>query len=294
MSEIASRSFALAARLFDSERREDAARVYAFCRMVDDLADEGVNPRLAGRRLERIRCALCSRTSCDPVTDAFLLAAERNGIELEHALLLVGGVESDLSRRVVEDDRDLLRYCYRVAGTVGLMMCPLIGVRSGQALPFAIDLGIAMQLTNICRDVAEDARRGRIYLPRVRLEGARIEPRALLEGKPLDRSSLAFVVSGLLELAERYYESGIDGFRFIPGRARAAIAVASSVYRAIGRKLERRGCDPLLGRTFLSAAQRSLVASVALLRLLAPRRGRPHDPALHRLLEGLPGVAHGT
>lgn len=190
------------------------------------------------------------------------------------------------------DDAELVRYCYRVASTVGLMMCGVLGVRCREALPHAIDLGIAMQLTNICRDVAEDAARGRVYLPAERLRSAGIDPEDVVRGTA-DPERVASVVRSVLALADRYYRSADGGMRDIPWRFRPAILVASRTYRAIGVRLRRR--RPTAGRTVVPWPEKlawSAAAVAASLRpaILGITPRWAHDRALHQALRGLPGA----
>ena len=159
------RTFHWSARLLPADRRDDAAVVYAFCRLVDDTADEAPTAAVAAAALDRLAAELEGRAEPRPLVAAFLDTAARRGLPLDAARELLAGVRSDLGVVRIADDDALLVYCYRVASTVGLLMCGVLGVRERDALPFAVDLGVAMQLTNICRDVAEDAGRGRVYLP---------------------------------------------------------------------------------------------------------------------------------
>ena len=295
-----SKSFSFASRFLRAADRSDAAVVYAFCRLADDAADDAPDPASGLSAVEGLRDELFGRRGAGPVLGAFLEVAERRGVDLRHADELLSGVASDLGTVRLEDDAALVRYGYRVAGTVGLLMCPITGVRALEAHPFAVDLGVAMQMTNICRDVAEDARRGRIYLPRTRIARAGIPPEALLSGEvaadPRLRRALAGVVAEVIRLADLYYASGDLGMRYIPVRPRVAIMVASRVYRAIGHKLLACGGDPFAGRTVVSWAGKcgSAVGALGLM-LLAPRRmgrwDRPvHYAELHAPLAGLPGA----
>lgn len=289
-----SKSFDFASRFLPGDRRDDAAVVYTFCRTVDDIADEGTSPSRARLELTTLRAELAGEAIPRPLAALLLSVAERRGFSAEPALHLIDGVLSDLETVRIADDESLRRYCYRVAGTVGLLMCGVLGVRAQCAAPFAIDLGIAMQLTNICRDVREDAERGRVYLPLTRLADQGLDAKALLEGHP-DREGLRLVVADLLEMADGYYASAEDGMRFIPWRARFAIVVASRVYRSIGVKLRRSGSDPWTGRTVVSPLGKLGVASGALLRGFHPKLfglwpAPRHPPALHRGLAGLPGT----
>jgi phytoene synthase len=223
---------------------------------VDDSADEAVSVTEAKRALDELEAMLKRRVDPSPLVSAYLALAERRGFGLDPAFGLLQGVRSDLGRVRVESDEELLTYCHRVAGTVGLMMSGILGATSATALGHAADLGIAMQLTNICRDVLEDAQLGRVYLPRCRLNEAGIESEDLVSGRaprePKLRRSVAVVVCDLLEMADSYYARGRAGFRFLPVRARLAIAVAAALYQGIGHRLrDRHGSDALGGRTQL-------------------------------------------
>ena len=289
-----SNSFDWAALFLSPDRRDDASVVYAFCRLVDDIADESTSARRAADRLEKVRDELADRRRPRPLVDGFRRVCRDRGIDLAYPRELIRGVESDLGTVRLETDRDLLRYCYRVAGTVGLMMAPLIGVDEARALPHAIDLGVGMQLTNICRDIGEDADRGRIYLPQSRLETVGVRPDELLEGDP-DRDALSTIVEDLLDLADSYYRSGHAGMRYIPTRPRVAIAVASQLYRSIGVVLRRRDCDPLAGPVAVGPvgkAGRMVSATVDALNPLRPADVQPprHRAILHAPFADLPGA----
>ena len=291
------RTFHLASYLLPAARRNDAAVVYAFCRKVDDLADEAPQPDIAQRDLDAVLRELRGEAPARDWVAAYLDVAERRSMDIRAAEHLVDAVLGDLGVVRMEDDDALRRYCYGVAGTVGLMMCGVLGVTDAAAQSRAVDLGIGMQITNICRDVLEDARRGRIYVPVQRLHAAGVDPDALL-GESLSepgRAALADVVKDLLDLADRHYDSADEGMRAIPMPARAAILVASRVYRAIGVRLRRRhDSDPLHGRTVVPMTSRISLAARSLLELANPRfwagAVRRSDPRLHGGLAGLPGL----
>ena len=288
------RSFHLASHFLPQFAREDAAMLYAFCRYVDDIADETPDPNVARDALRAVRADMQAVYPRDRLVKELVALAAKTELDLEAADQLVEGVESDLSSVLFADDQDLIRYCYRVAGTVGVMMCAVLRVRNEAAIHFAIDLGIGMQLTNICRDVAEDAERNRVYLPADRLERAGTSSEAVLNGEA-SGESVAVVVRDLLELADRYYASADAGMRAIPMPARAAILVASRVYRAIGLRLLRvHGGNPLHGRTVVPTVTRLFWALCGVGRLLWPsfwsKRLPAHDRSLHALLSGLPRV----
>lgn len=284
------KSFRFAGAFLDNDRLDDAAVVYAFCRAVDDAVDEASSVEEARAAATALQNELAGEAPPRAVVRAFFEVARRRDIDVGYARELVTGVASDAVAAVrVEDDGGLLRYCYRVAGTVGGLMCGVLGVTEKQALPFAIDLGVAMQLTNICRDVLEDAEKNRRYLPQTRLhkEGGVGSVAAIVDGR--DRDAVKAVVKDLLALAEVYYESGEVGLRFIPWRSRFGIFVAARLYRAIGRKLLRRGGDPLDGRVSTTLLEKLALATAATVSFFAlPARGE-HHAGLHTALQGLPG-----
>jgi phytoene synthase len=288
------RTFWWAGLLLPREVRDDAATVYAFCREVDDTGDETLDTGYANLALESLSNEVLERARARPLVAEFRSTAGRLGLPLEAATELIAGVRSDLGTVRVADDAELLRYCYRVASTVGLMMCAVLRVRCREALPHAVDLGIGMQLTNICRDVAEDAARGRVYLPADRLRRAGVDPEELVRGEA-DPARVARVVAELLDLADRYYASADGGMRDIPWRFRPAILVASRTYRAIGVRLRRRSSDALAGRTVVPWPEKlvwGVRAAAASLRpaILGITPRWAHDRALHQALRGLPGA----
>lgn len=288
------RTFDLAGLFLPADRLDDAAIVYAFCRLVDDTIDEASDREAGAAALGVIEAELAGDAPARPLVAGVLALAAARGIDVGVFRELCVGVRGDADGVRIADDDELVRYCYRVAGTVGLMMCGVMGVGEADAWPFALDLGIAMQLTNICRDVAEDAGRGRIYLPATRLRAAGVAPESIELGT-VDRRALARVVADLLALAERYYASAERGMGFIPGRSRLAILVASRVYRAIGLRLGRRGSDPMVGRTVVPGRVKAGWVAAAIASFAAGaarRRGRAtvHDPWLHRAISGLPGA----
>lgn len=290
-----SRSFRLASRFLPAATQADAAIVYAFCRYVDDVVDEAPDRVTAATAVARIRDELLGYAEPSELIAVFLEVVERTGMLRDAAVALVDGVASDLGEVRISNDRALLRYCYGVASTVGLMMCGVLGVRDRAAYPFAIDLGVAMQITNICRDVAADAELDRTYLPASRLADAGTSADALL-GRRAGPAEVATVVGDLLRMADTYYQSAFDGMRYIPFRTRTAIVVAALLYRQIGVKLRRNGCNALAGRTVVGPLEKAVTVMRALVFCLSPRilglRPLPgHRNELHRPLAGLPGAA---
>lgn len=268
------RSFRWASAFFNASQRRRVASLYAFCRAVDDLADADWATPEAQQDLAALQVALAAEPNGAALWPAQFLwfrdLCLECGIAFPVVLDLLRGMISDLGEVRVQSEDELIRYCYRAAGTVGLMMCSVLGVRDPRALRHAVDLGIAMQLTNISRDVLEDAQTSRVYLPADRLLAVGVGPEDLVEGRA-DALAVSWVVADVLCLAERYYRSGDQGMRFLPARPRWAIIVASRLYRGIGRRLRRRyQSDPLRGRVVLPwfvKAALLVPASVSWLRL---------------------------
>lgn len=259
------KSFRWAAAFLAPQARSDAAVVYAFCRYIDDVVDEADDVADARLALDETVAMLEGATEPSPLVEEFLHVSRRTGFGIEPALDLIKGVRSDLGVVRVADDQELSVYCYRVAGTVGLMMCRVLGVKSQRAERYAIDLGVGMQLTNICRDVLEDAQIGRIYLPLTRLDAVGLTPEALVshatlpgEHGALTRTRVAAVVRDLLTTADAKYLSARSGYEYLPPRARLSIMVAAELYQHIGHVLrDVHGCDPLGGRVSVSPAQKA-------------------------------------
>lgn len=277
------RSFRLAGRLLPRAVLHEAAELYAFCRAVDDLADEAADPHAAREALFALRRALLEGDTRHPLAGGFL--ASRAGTEdgVFAALALIDTVLLDLGPVRVTDEAGLLRYAYGVAGTVGLMMCTVLGARTPAAEPHAIDLGIAMQLTNIARDVAEDAARDRLYLPAAWL------PPGFGPGDLARAPDAAFAaVERVLARADRHYRSAELGLCHLPPRVRPAIRAAGRLYEAIGPRVLRRGPAGLLtGRSTVPTPRKLLLAAGC---LFGRAQAGPHDPALHATLGGLPGA----
>jgi phytoene synthase len=288
------RSFWVASAFLSTPVRDDLALLYAFCRRVDDLADETSSATVASLGLDHLIDELQGRRRCTPLLAAVRDVLRRRELPLEHLLQLIEGVRSDLGFVRIADDDELLRYCYQVAGTVGLVLCGLFGARP-EGRPHAIDLGIAMQLTNIVRDVAEDAGRDRVYLPATRLRAEGIDPDDFRDGCA-DPARVRRVLHQLLDLADRYYASADDGMRDLPVRSRPAVLVARRLYAGIGQRARRQPPAPLPGRVILTRGARVRGVVAALGQAFTPRmmgwgRVPPHDSALHRALEWWSGVS---
>ena len=239
-----SKSFALASVLFGRREREAAWRLYAWCRYCDDVIDgqvlghgmaattEGAPERLAElRRLTRL--ALETDTAVPDEFQALREVARAHAITTAQAMALLDGFAMDVEARAYRTLDDVLLYAFHVAGVVGVMMAEVMGVRDGATLQRACDLGLAFQLTNICRDVIEDAQNGRVYLPADWLAEAGVAADPAVVASPAHRPAVAEVAERLLSEADLYYQSARDGLPALKLRSAWAIASARGVYRAI-------------------------------------------------------------
>jgi phytoene synthase len=272
-----SRSFAAASRFFAPAVRESAWLLYAWCRYCDDQIDGqelGAAPlasptdrraRLAALQVETRR-ALAGEPVSEPAFVAFQRVARRHRIPERYPRELLAGLAMDVEDARYHTLRDTLLYCYRVAGVVGVMMACMMGVRDQRALQRAADLGIAFQLTNIARDVMDDARNDRCYLPADWLAEAGVPSDAVLE--PRYRPAVARVVGRLLTVADRYYASAGEGLRDLSFRSAWAVATALAVYRDIGRIVLVKGHRAWDRRAVVSTWRKWLYAATGFLRAL--------------------------
>jgi phytoene synthase len=246
-----SKSFAAAAKLFSRDIREDVYFLYAWCRHCDDEIDgqslgfgnEQLSPAEQRQRLQRIqqmtKAALNGGAVGDPAFQGLRQVAKRHQIPDQYPLELVEGFVMDVERRRYYTIEDTLLYCYHVAGVVGIMMAYIMGVRDKDVLKRAADLGIAFQLTNIARDVMDDAENDRVYLPENWLTSTGV-PVADIE-QPQNRDAVFKVVKRLLGVADRYYASAREGVKDLPLSCAWAISAADRVYHNIGEIVLERG-----------------------------------------------------
>ncbi len=248
--ERGSKSFSAAAKLFSRETRHDAYMLYAWCRYCDDEVDgqdfgfrtAGAGPTACEDKLRELRDKTeraLNGAADEPVFEALGRVAAKHNIPAQHPLELLDGFAMDVGGRRYETIEDTLEYCYHVAGVVGVMMAMIMGVRDRPTLLRACDLGLGFQLTNIARDVIEDAEDGRVYLPLQWLSEAGVPADQV--GDEAYRPQVAGVVGRLLDLADDYYASARQGIARLPLRSAWTIAAASRIYRAIGREVKARG-----------------------------------------------------
>ena len=276
-----SKTFFAASRLLPSRVRGPAIALYAFCRVADDAIDFSDDRVTALAALnERLRRVYAN----DPMAyepDRALAAVVREfDLPLELVAALLEGFEWDAEGRRYETIEELQAYGARVAGSVGAMMAVVMRTRGEQALARACDLGVAMQLTNIARDVGEDARFGRLYLPLAWMREAGLDPDVWLQNPVFD-SRIASVVSRLIKAADELYERSEHGIGQLPRDCRPAIRAARLVYAEIGRELEKSGWDSINRRAVVSAKRKlALLARASGAALVLPADPKHHFAAL--------------
>jgi phytoene synthase len=268
-----SKSFYFATRFFPPELASSAYAVYWFCRTTDDMVDENPDAGAARQELESwregLKSALAGSAAQPAVLRHFANTCERHAIPAEYAFELIEGMRMDLEAVRYRSFDELRVFCYRVASTVGLMMSHVIGFQ-GDALPYAEDLGVAMQLTNILRDVGEDLGRGRIYLPGDEMEAFGYTEAALRGGErtPEFLRLMEFQAAR----ARQYYEQSMPGIAMLRPEGRFAVEIAARVYRGILGEIEAMDYDVFRRRAVVPAWRKYGITAQALGRRMLWRR----------------------
>lgn len=249
-------SFHAASRLLPAKVRDRTLVLYAFCRLADDSVDDSTEKAAAVTALDRrLDLAYAGRPLNAPFDRAFARLVEEVGMPRALPEALIEGLAWDAANRRYDDFPALCGYAARVASAVGAMMCVLMGVRDRDRLARACDLGLAMQITNIARDVGEDARADRLYLPRDWLDAAGINPDTLA-AMPRTTPELAALVARLLAHADDFYRRAEPGIAALPLTCRPGIMAARLVYAGIGTELARLGHDSIAHRARTGTAQK--------------------------------------
>ena len=258
-----SKTFYLASSFLPARVRYKVLNVYAFCRKYDDSADSQVKVE-------------------NPDVDKIIADLK---IDEEVIKQLKLGIDSDREFKRIENIGDLLIYSYRVAGCVGLMMCELLNINNKNGKYFAIDLGIAMQITNICRDVFEDLAMDRVYIPREMITEILIE-------NDEQKKKLFKSIKELIALSEKYYESAVRGIREIPVGSRFSILMSLRLYQAIGRKISKNETKYFKQRIHTTRFDKFQILIKCLLEFciyhLFGKNNNIHNPDLHHHLKKLP------
>jgi phytoene synthase len=276
-----SRTFHAASFLLPARVRDPAISLYAFCRVADDAIDAGGRAAALGELRARLDAAYAGAAMPIPADRAFADVVARHAIPRHLPDALLEGLAWDAEGRRYPTIESLYAYAARVAGTVGVMMALLMGAHSAEQLARACDLGIAMQLTNIARDVGEDARNGRLYLPLDWLRDAQVDPEAWL-ADPVFDARIAAIVQRLLKLADALYARAEAGIAALPFACRPGISAARLVYAEIGHAVARNGFDSVTRRAVVPTWRKLVLLVLSLGAAIRPRRGA----AGHTLAQG--------
>ena len=286
------KSFFWASKFLPSLYVDRAAELYKFCRILDDIADSGEKTSLDNLQNFYNQFKKNDIASFNKLNNHSLNCPEYLTLNSKKAVLnLLDGLIFDQKTVLIQEESDLICYSYQVAGTVGVMMCDALQCHNEKAKLFAIDLGIAMQLTNIARDVLEDAKMGRRYLPGSWVNQASPEEIVLASknNNHVKNNIISIAVERLLTLAEQYYLSGSQGFIYLPIKTRFAIAIASSVYREIGIQLKRKKYNWYEGRqvTTMGTKLKVSVKNLFLELTSISKQEVDHNTHLHQYLKDI-------
>ena len=269
-----SKSFFWASRFLSSDTLQKVINIYSFCRIHDDIVDENLELSNAEKKfkkeIEELKEIIKSYGISDDIISELIL-----------------GINSDIDFKRYKNNKELLRYCYRVAGVVGLMMTKALKIESEEANFYAIDLGIAMQLTNISRDIMQDFNNQRIYLP----EDTGITQETLSIKNDENNRRIKQEVNKILLKSNIYYKSSLNGFRYIPIKSRLSILVALRIYEAIGIKIKRSGTKFLEENIYIKIHEKFFIVLKTLLEFaiffIIPVYRKEHNPYLHENFKGM-------
>ena len=251
------KSFYWASFFLPKKNRIAASRLYSICRYLDDVADSSKLD--TSSQIKNIFNQIKENESSE-----INIFFKKNNINLGILKDLIDGLISDQQNVRVTDEKELIDYSYKVAGTVGLMMLPIINTKDAEARKHAIDLGIAMQLTNIARDVYEDAKMNRLYLPKEWL--GQVSTSDLIDNKLDDQKKklIELSIKNLIELSDKFYANGFSGMKFIPLRTRLAIFFAAKIYKGIGEKIKSDGYVYKLERIYLNKLEKLWITIISI------------------------------
>ena len=228
-------------------KREAITALYAFCREVDDVADECTDINIARTKLAWWRneiCQLYADNPQHPVTKALLPAIHTYKMDEEHFLEIIDGMEMDLDQNRYTDFKQLQLYCYRVASVVGLLSVQIFGYTNRNTLKYAHDLGMAFQLTNIVRDIGEDARRGRIYIPLDEIKKAGLSETDILHGH--HSAKMQELIDFQIERAERFYDKALNALPQEDRKSQLTGLIMAAIYRTLLREIKQSGSQQVL------------------------------------------------
>ena len=252
------KSFYWASFFLPKKTKRNAGILYSICRYFDDRADKEKNnqAKFLNQSIEEIK---------NNQKNEINIFLKKNNINILVFGDLIKGLIKDQSQFKINNKEDLILYSYHVAGTVGLMMSQIIGVTKKESASSAIDLGIAMQMTNIARDVYEDAKMNRIYLPSDWIPNINLKTLNNNYISQNDHKIISEAVHKLINLSELFYKNGFAGLKYIPFKARLGIYIAANVYRGIGIKIKKNGNQYVTQRIYVNFFEKLLITLKSIL-----------------------------
>ena len=255
-------SFTVSFIFLPKTQREAMTVLYAFCREVDDVVDECSDYAVAQTKLNRWKSEIANLyagTPQHPVTRALQPVIHAFNLAQEHFLEIIDGMEMDLKFNRYEDFKQLQLYCYRVASVVGLLSAQIFGFKNRKTLKYAHDLGMAFQLTNIIRDVGEDARRGRIYLPLDELKKAKVTEEDILQSR--ETPQMKELIEYQIERAESYYDKALRELPVEDAKQQRTGLMMAAIYRTLLREIKRDSAEKVLNsRTSIPPFRKLMLA----------------------------------
>lgn len=289
------RGFWLIPELIPLPERDHVSLLYCVCRRLDDAVDEAPDAAHARAALGEWSRELLGHAVARPLVAAFRAGAVHERLPMECLDHLLQGMEDDIGPVRIADDDALLRYAYRVAAAVGLLLSSLVGMKGEAAAARVVDLATALQISNVVFGVQGDARRDRVYLPASRLATAGLRPEDVLAAP--DDARVLPVLRGLAELGDVYYRSAMQGVAQFPLRYRHGVILFARVYADLGwhsaRGMSRIGAPKPLSVAGMALRLAGLLADGWHPRTLGLWPAPPHDARLHRALSGWPGANGG-
>ena len=262
------KTFYFASFFFNKEIKQEISSLYIFCRYIDDISDSGnLNKIEAKKKLNDITKDLKKLESKDIIVKNFILLMIKKKIQIKTPLMLISGVMQDLGKVKLKNLEELIIYSYKVAGTVGLMICNILEVNKKELKFKGIQLGIAMQITNIIRDIDEDLKRNRIYFPLEYLTIKEHKPKQILNDRALQKE-FSKNIEKLKEFSDLVYKNSRIGIYELPIRFRLPIALASKLYQSIGFKIKKHQYDVWNKRYYLSFIEKVTKSLVVLFEIL--------------------------
>jgi len=260
------KTFYFASIFLPNKIRKDIENLYIFCRYIDDIGDSGnFSKKNAIKELEKIKSQIIVKKSDNLIISKFIYLQIKYRINAAIPIDLINGVKSDLNKVDFKNNKELLKYCYQVAGTVGYMFCKIIKINDTKLIFRGIQLGIAMQRTNISRDIREDLESDRMYLPK-EVRQYKGEKKNIISSKKLKEIVSEDLLS-FLEQTERFYQNSWLGIRKLPFKYAVPVSIAAELYQRIGNKIIRNNCNIWDKRIFLNKFEKVKYSFFALYKL---------------------------